>query len=190
MNIGIYIIKNRINGHSYIGSTENYKRRRSDHRRSLDNRTHWNHYLQKAWNKYGATSFTFSFYIACKKSDLLFYEQRCFDVLKPEYNLLPTAGSPRGYKHTAESLMKQRIAQIGRKHSDETRQKMSRSAMGNQRTLGRHHSAESRQKMGISRIGIPRPHEVKEKISKALKGIPLSVEHRKKISEGLLRRSK
>ena len=50
------------------------------------------------------------------------------DKLKPEYNILTTAGSSFGFKHSQETLAKLR----GRKLSDETRGFMK------QRAIGRH----------------------------------------------------
>lgn len=61
---------------------------------------------------------------------LISCEQKWIDLLKPEYNLNPTAGNSKGYKHTVESMEKMRTAALGRKHSEQVKQAMSESRKG------------------------------------------------------------
>lgn len=68
--IGIYKIENIINGKCYIGQSINIKRRWEIHRSELKNNTHYNQYLQKAWNKYGENSFNFSIIEECDHNKL------------------------------------------------------------------------------------------------------------------------
>jgi group I intron endonuclease len=63
-------------------------------------------------------------------SDVLKREQYFLDLLKPEYNVLITAGSPLGYKHTEENKGKMSAAALGHKCSESSRAKMSASALG------------------------------------------------------------
>jgi len=51
----IYLIKNKINGHMYIGQTINLKKRWSEHKRPSRNST----VIEKAFNKYGEENFSF-----------------------------------------------------------------------------------------------------------------------------------
>jgi hypothetical protein len=51
-------------------------------------------------------------------------EQYYIDLLKPEYNILPTAGSWLGNKHSDESRVKLAAARLGKTHSLETRAKI------------------------------------------------------------------
>ena len=90
----------------------------------------------------------------------------------------------------------------GFKHSEETRRKMSGSAMGNKNAFGITPSEETREKIRQSKLGKSRPDmighkwvvgntwsrgkvlssETKQKISEAKKGVSLSAEHKAKLS--------
>ena len=67
----------------------------------------------------------------------IWYEQQVIDQWKPKYNLDLTAGSPLGRKHTKESKAKISASlmgntyNLGNKHTKETRAKMSKARMGN-----------------------------------------------------------
>lgn len=50
-------------------------------------------------------------------------EQYYLDLFKPEYNILNTAGSVLGLKHTEPSIELIRAANIGRIHSNIAREK-------------------------------------------------------------------
>ena len=52
----------------------------------------------------------------CKKSDTFKREQYYIDTLKPKYNILPNAGTVRGYRHTIQSKIKIGDACRGEKH--------------------------------------------------------------------------
>lgn len=56
----IYHIVNDITGKHYIGITENYKRRFTEHRSELNSNSHHSPKLQNAWNYYGSEHFTFT----------------------------------------------------------------------------------------------------------------------------------
>lgn len=55
---GIYCIENIRNGKKYIGQSINVYYRWKKHKSELNNNTHDNDYLQKAWNKYGSDIFS------------------------------------------------------------------------------------------------------------------------------------
>lgn len=57
---GIYRIKNEINGKSYIGSSININSRIQRHKSELKHGKHSNLKLQRAYDKYGTNSFTYS----------------------------------------------------------------------------------------------------------------------------------
>lgn len=72
-------------------------------------------------------------------------EQKWIDLLKPDYNVNPVAGSSKGYKHSKESIEKIRNAVSGRKHSEEVKQAMSDSRKGeNNSFYGKKHSKETK----------------------------------------------
>ncbi len=157
MKSGIYIIENLINGKKYVGSAKNVDKRWYQHKYTLNNNTHDNSYLQKAWNKHGKDNFNFIIIEDVIIENLLEREQYYIDLYdvcnrKKGYNLAPTAGNTLGFKHTEEtkrklSLLKKnkpsnrknyvtseetkrkigntnKISQLGRTHTDETKNKM------------------------------------------------------------------
>lgn len=89
--IGIYQIKNKINGHSYIGQSINiekrWKRHISDSKNTASNS--FNYPLQRAFRKYGIENFDFIVLLECKQSKLNDNEKYWIDILKPEYNQEP-----------------------------------------------------------------------------------------------------
>lgn len=99
----IYKIINPVNGHSYIGSTVEPKRRWRLHQNDLKAGKHTSTLLQRAWNKYG-DKLIFEPVLVCSKQLRYFYEEL---VIKQfgDYNLMkeaggPPAGSMAGLKHT------------------------------------------------------------------------------------------
>jgi group I intron endonuclease len=58
--IGVYKITNTVDGKVYIGSTAtDMDTRWTTHRSALRGGKHYNAHLQRAWNKYGESAFTF-----------------------------------------------------------------------------------------------------------------------------------
>lgn len=56
---GIYTVTNTVSGTVYGGQARNIRKRWEVHRSTLENGKHRNGYLQRAWNKYGASVFRF-----------------------------------------------------------------------------------------------------------------------------------
>lgn len=125
---GIYSIVNELNGHRYIGSTNNFKRRLIHHRSDLRTNTHHSPILQRAYNKYGEHRFYIEILETCEpiQETLFLLEQKYLD-LKPEYNINPIANRPPGFKGevSEETRQKRRLANLGKKASDEARKNMS-----------------------------------------------------------------
>lgn len=99
-NSGVYKITNLVNNKIYIGSSKSLRGRKATHFSSLLKNKHHSIYLQRAFNKYGINNFNFDIIIFCSIDNLLFYEQRLIDGLKPSYNIYQVAGSPIGTKRT------------------------------------------------------------------------------------------
>ena len=191
---GVYKIKNILNGHCYIGSAVDIKKRWRDHKNCLRNNNHRNAHLQNARNKYGEDSFKFNILLICDKENNILYEQMCIDGMKPEYNISPTAGSQLGMKHTKETKRKMAIAKTGKHRTEETKRKMSESAKAyhksnpevrlgeNNPNFGKHHSAETRRKISISKVGKRMSEKARKNMSIARTGRTFSKEHRAKLS--------
>ncbi len=84
--IGIYRIKNLVNGKCYYGSSKQIEKRFDRHKRELKNNIHINCVLQRAWDKYGENNFIFEVVEECNINVLLETEQKYLD-LQPEYNI-------------------------------------------------------------------------------------------------------
>lgn len=190
MNTGIYQILNLVNNKRYIGSAINIERRFKEHLKGLRGNIHYNTHLQRAWNKYGETSFKLEVLVYCKKEELLDREQKKIDHYKTSkgniYNICPIAGNSLG-RHCSD-ITKERISKAnkGKIRSEEIRSKLSGIFTGHRGwNKGMIVSLETRSKLSIAGKGKIVSSETKEKLSKANKGkyTPLSLESRKKISE-------
>jgi group I intron endonuclease len=89
---GVYKIENALNNKMYIGQSIDVHSRWGYHIRALNNGTHYNDHLQRAWNKYGQDNFVFSVIERCSELDLdnkeMYYISK-FDTTNCEcgYNL-------------------------------------------------------------------------------------------------------
>jgi len=151
---GIYRLTNLVNSKVYIGSANDLRIRFwvyfSNNRLISSNMT-----IYKAIIKYGYANFKLEILEYCNPNVLLIREQYYIDLLKPEYNILSTAGSTLGYKHTTDTLEKFKT----RKISNKTLANLAEAAKG--RVLSK---------------------EIRAKISKVRTGIKLSDETRAKLS--------
>lgn len=177
MTSGIYSIVNMVNGRRYIGSATYLSHRQNDHRRSLRNGTHTNRHLQRAWDKYGESAFAFEVLEECKIQYLVEREQWWMDVVRPDYNLVPRAGSNLGMNHTEEARHRMSEATKGRKFTDEHRLHLSESQKGSKAT------AEHRRHMSEALKGRKRSAEHRLHLSEAMKGHRRTAEHCRHISE-------
>jgi len=118
---GIYQVINLANGKIYIGSAKNFRIRFADHLRKLRGGNHPNRYLQNVFNQ-NPNCLRFTIVELVKLDKLIAIEQKYLDVVFDNqtncYNMCPTAGSA-----------------LGRKHSEETKQKIANGNRGKVRTL-------------------------------------------------------
>lgn len=191
---GIYQIRNTVNGKTYIGSAMNIGSRWSTHRHLLRKNKHHSIYLQREWNKYGEDAFEFSVLEPCSILMLIFREQHYINFVSPEYNIAKVAGSALGRKHSDETRKKMSESQKAQRAkngnsrvvSDETRKRMSESQLRRfkESTQPRlPHSEETRLKISQAHQGKKLTEEAKQKISQLHKGRTFSDEHKKKIGE-------
>ena len=128
---GVYLITNRCTDKYYIGSACNLRKRWNQHRSDLRKEKHPNQHLQRSANKYGLDALEFEVLCFCLPKDLIYFEQRCIDWYKPEYNMRRLASSMLGYKHSEQTRLNMAKAHLGkpnnwagRSHSKETRSLM------------------------------------------------------------------
>ena len=104
----IYKIENLVNGKVYIGQTRvGYKKRTNEHLYSLRKNIHNNDYLQRAWNKYGEESFSFSIVETCDINELDDKETNWISHFRNSvgsYNL--ESGGNKNKTHCDESKIK------------------------------------------------------------------------------------
>jgi group I intron endonuclease len=173
---GIYKITCSANGRFYIGSAANLLFRKRSHISSLKKGGHKNSKLQRAWNKYGESCFSFKTILVCDINNLLMYEQIIidgFDAVKNGFNICPIAGSGFGRTHSEETKAKMKEAWEKRRLapfppvSEEARRKISESKLGKKR---KPFTEEARKNMSLSRmgnknrLGIPHTEETKAKM--------------------------
>lgn len=95
MKFYYYSIQNQIDYKQYIGITEHYEKRKTQHWQKLQNNSHPNPRLQHAVNKYGIENFTFSIIdekeYNCKEDGYLYEQQLIeqYDTLNTGYNCNP-----------------------------------------------------------------------------------------------------
>lgn len=92
----VYKITNLINNEIYIGSTNNFTKRKCNHIFLLKNNRHPNKHLQFSFNKYEKINFIFSIVEEVEISKLINREQYYIDNLKPYYNISKIAGRTIG----------------------------------------------------------------------------------------------
>lgn len=105
MKSGIYRLLNTKTGKFYIGSSNNLYRRYKQHCTSLKKNKSSCTILQRAYNKYGESAFSFEILATCPIEYLFKLEQWFVDTLKPEYNTcLKNVKVPIGVRKTKDGL--------------------------------------------------------------------------------------
>lgn len=165
----IYCITNIINDKQYVGQAIIKSKRWKNHRIALQYNKHENRHLQAAYNKYGAENFVFTVVQKVDWIHLLNQREQYWmdklDCVDPKgYNLQPTAGSSRGFKHTEETKLKWSAQRKGQKRSAEF------AASVSARMTGKAISEETRRKLVESHKGHKHSAETKAKMSEARKG--------------------
>ena len=148
MTIGIYKIRNTVNGKIYIGSSIHCETRINEHKNDLITGIHSNGYLQNSFNKYGVNAFEYIIIEQCNEDMLLIredawikyynsmdrkfgYNLRSADrktISQETRNKLRLAGL--GKKLTPESIAKRTAKQTGRKLTEEHKIKISEAKKG------------------------------------------------------------
>lgn len=180
----IYAIRNRVNGHAYIGSTKGYKARWHTHRSTLRRKTHHSFVLQRAWNKYGEDAFEFKILLVCPLELRIFYETRLMAL--ETYNVLRTpkeSGIRGGWTHSEEFKSKMSRLHKGKALSAEHKAKISDAA------TGRVYSEAFREQARARQLGVVPSEQTKAKQSAARTGYIVSLETRNKLARNAAQRS-
>ena len=131
MTAGIYCIENLINGKKYIGQGYRVEKRMIAY-----------HYdspaLNKSVKKYGKENFKFYIVILCEKKELNYYEKSCIKIFCSHvsdwgYNILWGGNSPmseEAKQKISESHMGMKNPFYGKKHTNKSKEKMSKSRTG------------------------------------------------------------
>lgn len=107
--IGIYRIKNLINGKCYYGSSKEIEKRWKTHLNQLRNKKHINCILQNAWNKYGEDNFIFEIVEECELEKLFEVEQKYIDTCG-DYNIgIKASGGDNISKNPNKDLIVENI---------------------------------------------------------------------------------
>lgn len=177
----VYRITNTINGKSYIGFTSGslLSRWRSH---CYVARKGGGFYFHHAIRKYGIVNF---------KPEILeegwdpkigkdIREPYWISVLCPEYNMTAGGEGILGRTHSTETRERMSRSNLGKKRSAETCEKIRQSSKG--KNLGKKHSLETRMKIGKKSLGRKHSIEARLKMSKLSRGRTHSHETRMKIS--------
>ena len=126
---GVYRWINLETNKSYVGSSVNLRRRFNTYY-SFSYLTRNKSLISKALLKYGYSRFRLEILEYCDPSVLMEREQYYIDLLKPEYNILKIAGSLLGFKHSDSTRERLSKFYTGRVISPEVRDKLSNSQKG------------------------------------------------------------
>lgn len=123
--VGVYCIKNLINGRVYIGSSLKIKDRLSSHFWSLKNNKHSNIHLQRAYN-INPSYFISGVIEYCNSENRIKLEQFYIDkYISNSYNIRKIAESNSGISPTLETRLKISKAITGKKWTKEQREHFS-----------------------------------------------------------------
>jgi hypothetical protein len=100
---GVYRWINKKSGKSYIGSSINLSKRLYRYYSLKHIKVQSKSSIICNALLSGYSNLIFEILEYCNKEDCIIREQYYLNLLKPEYNILPTAGSLLGYKHSEES---------------------------------------------------------------------------------------
>lgn len=190
---GIYKITCTANGKFYIGSAKDIRHRLARHKSDLSRNVHHNALLQRAVNKYGKDVFEFEILeFVDDLESLLQREQHYLDTLNPcdisvGFNLVAIAGATPSGPLSEETKAKISKTLIGRKHTEETKLKMSQGHKG--KSLSEKHynkwqagRAKYIEKYGHPLLGKKKSKESIEKWRESIKDYKITEETRAKMS--------
>lgn len=166
--IGIYIITNLINNISYIGASNNIKRRWSEHK--TPNANGKNKKLFKDIQKYKIENFSFEVIEICKVTELPEKEEYYIKKLNPYYNENKGGKGNKGYKVTDKT--KNNLSLLGKKQWDNKTEDEKKNIIKNNLKgpkIGHEVSLETRKKLRLANLGKTQNKNTIEKRREKLK---------------------
>lgn len=163
---GVYVIRLKIDGRCYIGSSNDVYTRLHNHRGELRSGKHKNEYLQRTWDKYGEGEFEFLVIEYCDESVQIAREQFHIDSKRTwdraiGFNLSRTADKPT---MSDESRAKIAAKLKGRAVTDRQR------AVASLTHKGKLISDDHKRRISISQTGRKHTQESIQKMKAAQKG--------------------
>jgi group I intron endonuclease len=167
---GIYKLTCEVNNKIYIGKANNLSKRLSKHK-NTEKENNPRYYLQNAIIKYGWCSFSVEILETFKDFNPhdAAYKKLILDRESYYIELFDSTNKDKGY-----NICKHSTDNTGRKHSEESKEKM------RQAHLGKVFSEEHRKKISLHRKGSKASPEAKINMSLSKKGKPISKEVREK----------
>lgn len=176
MTSGVYRIRNLLNGKCYFGSAgaRGIQRRLGEHRALLERGEHHSPHLQRAWGKYGPEQFVFELVEECRPEQCLEREQHYLDTV-----LFASCPDDRFHKLGYNISRSAQAVMTGRRHTEETRRKISRSKRGQCRGedhpfYGKRHTRQAIEKNRKAHTKLT-PHQILE-IKELLAGSDMTQE--------------
>lgn len=157
----VYKIENKITGKVYIGSTNDFYRRKHEHFWELMNKSHHSIKLQSDYDKYGEENFSMSIIEECEDSIRLDREQHyidLYDAANKGYNTSDSAYFSKAGFCTMDKDGENNPF-YGKHHSEETRQKLRETwELTREERSGFTHSEETKDKIRKTKIGKKNPN--------------------------------
>jgi group I intron endonuclease len=155
---GVYCLVNKINGHSYVGSSINLSSRMRNYLNNtyLKSKQNINMPIVKALLKYGQSNFKLLILECAESESLTIRETYFITKVMPYYNVLKQGYSSLGYKHTEETKALLSELAKNRVHSAATKSLIAKALTGeNNPFYNKNHSMESKVRMIESRSAYP-----------------------------------
>ena len=205
-NSAIYAIRNSASGKVYVGSAVRALSRWNQHRSLLNKGKHHSQHLQSSWGKHGQAAFEFLILELVPDVAMLIERENahiarlCATDPNRGYNLRKDAGSQLGMRHSEGAKKKMSAAHKGRVKTPEHQAAINASLVGRvlsdehrakiaANQTGRMASDETRRKMRESQAKRILSPDAKERMVTANIGRKFSEEHRNRIAEANRRRT-
>lgn len=173
----IYRIQNQVSGTFYVGSTNNFKKRKWEHLRDLEMKRHVNLRLQRSWDKHGRDAFSFEILEEIEDvTQLVYIEETYLMRLTSDplcCNFLQSAFSspsldPRIREKIGATLRKRftntpwEHPRFDKKHSEETKAKISAAKKANPSKYweGKERDEATKTKISASQKGVSKAPRV------------------------------